>query len=84
MELIQNTLSKLINLIGQEVGAPPHTVLAASEYINANYHTWIVRNGTTLWPRNSADLTTLSKVSNPGILLATLLYLFFQFNDLEI
>lgn len=41
-------LNILINLIWQQDGAPTHSILAVSEYLNASYNTWIGRNGTIL------------------------------------
>lgn len=66
LELLQTEIEEEINmlplnmfrnLIWQQDGAPAHSVLAVTEYLNAHYDTWIGRNGTILWPPNSPDLT---------------------------
>lgn len=56
-EINRLPLNNLINLIWQQDGAPTHSVLAVSEYLNVNYNKWIGGNVTILLPPNSRKLT---------------------------
>lgn len=47
------------NIVFQQDGAPPHSVVAVTNYLNQRFNEWIGRNAPIKWPPNSPDLTPM-------------------------
>lgn len=62
-ELINGVVPDLRNqnndVIWQQDGAPPHNVVAVTQYLNEHFEFWIGKFGHSRWPPNSPDLTVL-------------------------
>lgn len=47
------------NIVFQQDGAPPHSVVAVKNYLNQRFNGWIGRDAPIKWPPNSPDLTPM-------------------------
>lgn len=52
-------INVLRNIVWQQDGAPPHTIVAVRNFLNTHYEEWIGKSGTISWPPNSPDLTLM-------------------------